>query len=244
LQIVHLGSTVIAGVGLWHFSASNYRAKFYRCVFHTSHTGTPTSGSSFLQASVYDQTSTWHVVNCVFTGRADHAIFLYRRLAGNNGHWCIYNNTMVGQQNGFYGPAENGGSASCIRLYNNIVERYSGSAATAYYVAFEISVSDCNISDDTSSPNNTFDSLTCSFVDKAGFDLHLDAADTAAAGMGTNLSADSTYPFSVDIDGNTRTRWSIGADDGPASGALFAPNDEGLMLLGPQSASVLSVWGS
>jgi len=41
---------------------------------------------------------------------------------------------------------------------------------------------------------------------------HLDSTDTGALGYGNDLSA----TFTVDIDNETRSGWSIGADDGPA----------------------------
>ena len=52
------------------------------------------------------------------------------------------------------------------------------------------------------------------FVDSTNNDFHLANTDTSAFDKGVDLSADSIYPFSTDIDGDTRTYWSIGADDG------------------------------
>lgn len=78
-----------------------------------------------------------------------------------------------------------------------------------------------NISEDASSPNAAFRNLAVLFVNEAGNDFHLDSSDTAAKGAGTNLSADAQYPFSTDIDGETITTWSIGAD--AASGGTISP---------------------
>ncbi|MBN2314466.1 MAG: right-handed parallel beta-helix repeat-containing protein, partial [Sedimentisphaerales bacterium] len=47
----------------------------------------------------------------------------------------------------------------------------------------------------------------------ASASYHLDDADTGALGVGTDLSG----TFTVDIDNETRSLWSIGADDGPAA---------------------------
>lgn len=57
-------------------------------------------------------------------------------------------------------------------------------------------------------------SQTFSFVDATNKDFHLNRGDNGAAGYGTDISGNSTFPFSTDIDGNTRTGapWSIGAD--------------------------------
>lgn len=58
---------------------------------------------------------------------------------------------------------------------------------------------------------------TPTFVDADNDDFHLAAEDTTWRSQGTDLSA---Y-FTDDIDGDTRTAWSIGADDGKASGPSF-----------------------
>lgn len=42
---------------------------------------------------------------------------------------------------------------------------------------------------------------------------HLDSTDTGAIGDGVDLSADGTFAFSDDIDGETRSDWDIGADE-------------------------------
>ena len=64
---------------------------------------------------------------------------------------------------------------------------------------------------------NTHDRVSqpFSFVDKAGYDLHLQGSDAAAMNYGVSLSADPKIPFAVDIDGDSRpigASWDIGAD--------------------------------
>jgi lysophospholipase L1-like esterase len=70
------------------------------------------------------------------------------------------------------------------------------------------------------------------FVDESGADFHLSTGDTVALGAGTDLSA---Y-FTDDIDGDTRTEWSIGADDG--SVAAPTTSTVGAAAGGPTSAAV------
>jgi four helix bundle suffix protein len=57
-------------------------------------------------------------------------------------------------------------------------------------------------------------SQTFSFLDSANDDYHLAAADAGARNYGSNLSTDSVLSFSTDIDGNGRSLWDIGADEG------------------------------
>ena len=58
---------------------------------------------------------------------------------------------------------------------------------------------------------------TPTFVDAANDDFHLDDEDATWHSEGTDLSA----TFTDDIDGDTRSAWSIGMDDGAAAAAAF-----------------------
>lgn len=70
-----------------------------------------------------------------------------------------------------------------------------------------------NLSEDTTSPDNTYDSKVITFVNEATRDLHLDAADTNATDDGADLSAASPN-LTIDIDNDTRVApWDIGADE-------------------------------
>ena len=88
--------------------------------------------------------------------------------------------------------------------YNNV---------TADYEADNILGSANNLSSDATSPDVGFQSLSVNFVDEAGDDFHLSGTDTNAQGQGVDLSNDTFRPFSLDIDGDTRsTPWDLGAD--------------------------------
>jgi len=89
-----------------------------------------------------------------------------------------------------------------------------------------------NCSSDATAPGTgSVTNQTPSFVSTANGDLHLQSGDTVAKGAGADLSADSNYAFTVDIDGQTRaTPWEIGADQltiaasSDVAAAFFAAN--------------------
>jgi hypothetical protein len=58
---------------------------------------------------------------------------------------------------------------------------------------------------------------TFTFADATNYDYHLAQSDAAAKNYGTDLSADTSFAFTSDIDGNTRNLnsrgWDIGADE-------------------------------
>lgn len=85
---------------------------------------------------------------------------------------------------------------------------------------------DYNISDSTTDAPGTNKkvSTAISFVSTASKDFHLASGDTAAKGWGTDLSADSIFPFSTDIDGETRTgQWDAGPDQYVSAGGGGGP---------------------
>ena len=75
---------------------------------------------------------------------------------------------------------------------------------------------------------------TFTFVNAAGDDFHLDAADVGADNFGTDLSADANFAFDDDIDGDLFDTWDIGMDENePADVPNGAGGFEGsLTLLG------------
>ena len=130
--------------------------------------------------------------------------------------FLVYNNTVTGCAVGI----DPGYISGTTRLKNNIV-----SATTADYSVGHVSgTTDYanNLSHDNTSPNSgatdcgghSCRSQTVAFADSTNKDYHLLPTDTIARGSGTNLSADASLPFTVDIDGQTRNRWDIGADEG------------------------------
>jgi len=117
----------------------------------------------------------------------------------------VYNNTVYGS--GISIGINCWGSGGSV-LKNNLVQ----GSVVDYSGTFDASSAN-NISQDATSPNSTLRNQTVKFQDAANNDYHLAPNDTAAKGYGTNLSADPLYPFTTDIDGQTRSRWDIGADE-------------------------------
>lgn len=125
----------------------------------------------------------------------------------------LYSNTVY---NFGTGITSGGGNAKFAK--NNLVN----GCTTCYSGSFNAASSN-NISEDATSPNSGLRSLDVTFVDEAGFDLHLASGDTAAKDAGTDLSADGTIAFSDDIDSQTRSgTWDIGADEYVAGGSTPA----------------------
>lgn len=69
---------------------------------------------------------------------------------------------------------------------------------------------------------NARNSVTPTFTNEASDDFTLASGDTAYKDFGTNLSADATYPVSVDITNTTRAgTWDIGPSEYVAAGGGF-----------------------
>lgn len=133
----------------------------------------------------------------------------------NGDYVVIYNNTAYGGSTGF--KTHGAGSSDAQYVKNNVS---NGSFTTAYdlaaYGSFTTSVTNNNVSNDSSSPNVAYRSKTCSFTSTTGGseNLHLLSGDTNCKDSGADLSADAQYSFSTDIDNQTRTgAWDIGADE-------------------------------
>jgi len=115
----------------------------------------------------------------------------------------IYNNTVYGNKIGIYNYG-NSDYANGLRIVNNICNGNT----TDYSLFKEATTATDNISEDTTSPNDEWDSTAVDFVNE-GTDFHL-AATADAIDQGTDLSG----TFTTDIDGDTRSgTWDIGADE-------------------------------
>ena len=131
----------------------------------------------------------------------------------------VYNNTIYSNQSGAIGVVVRGygGAGATLNFYNNL---YNGSQT-----GWDIDVSggatwnhSNNLSEDTTSPDNTYDSLAVSFVNEGSGDFHLSSGDTAAKDAGADESG-ATNGMSDDIDGQTRSgTWDIGADEYQSAG--------------------------
>lgn len=172
-----------------------------------------TSGGIYFRPNVANARGTF--INNIVYGYAGTSSFgLQLDGSGyNNGEIIIaYNNLSHGANRGIV--THGGGSSDALYLKNNATQ---GNATAGYAIgvngAHTTNTSATNLSEDTSSPNDTLDSLAIAFVGE-GSDFHLASGDTAAKDAGTDLSGDAQYPFSTDTDGATRSgTWDIGPDE-------------------------------
>lgn len=121
----------------------------------------------------------------------------------------IYNNTIIGDSTGtpaiyYSGSTEDDNSV----WYNNLI-----SDCSAPYDGLSPGTADYNVTDGAWDLGGTNDLQSRTFTFVGGGDYHLDSSDTGAMDNGTDLSSDSNYSFSDDIDGDTRSDWDCGADE-------------------------------
>lgn len=140
---------------------------------------------------------------------------------GNDGTLYLYNNTCY----------SNAASSTCytIRDYGTGTITYAAKnnlangSATGYDIDGNfVYTHSNNLSEDTTSPDNTYDSKAVTFENEGSDDFHLASGDTNAKDSGTDLSG-ASQGFTIDIDNQTRSgTWDIGADE-YQSGATAAP---------------------
>jgi hypothetical protein len=112
----------------------------------------------------------------------------------------IYNNTCYGNYNNLRSFATYAYSSTKNNLCNGYI-------SVDYYVGDTPDYHNNNLSEDTTSYDDTYDSKAVTFVSEtpSSEDFHLDSSDTNAQGNGADLSADTYFPFTTDIDGDTRS---------------------------------------
>lgn len=134
--------------------------------------------------------------------------------------------------------AFNGNSST--GLFKNCIYDAAGVTPSAVFSNAD-SACDYNASTEAGTPGtHSRSSQTFTFVDAAGGDFHLDGADGGALGFGTDLSADATYPFSTDFDGETISgAWNIGPD-WIASGATVTGDSSDGVTLGDSAAGAVA----
>jgi hypothetical protein len=210
------------------------------CIVRIVPPGTPGTGYSGIQATHSNAHS--YVVNCVVYTTGGTPLAASNGISFGTGNFTYngyaYSNTVYGWGTGITKTAGNALVAK-NNLCNGNTTDYGGSPYAASSVT--------NLSEDTSSPNTALRSKAVTFVDEAGFDFHLSPSDANAKGAGTDLSADAAFPFSTDIDGQTRAApWDAGADQLAAatltqSGHRFRADDgseSGATWLGAEGGGV------
>lgn len=187
--------------------------------FHTS----TTTGNAFICCVAYDVSTTGaatpekatgfyaykvvsaYFINCVginLSGSAssgDISSFLKNSAIGGNSTVYVYNCTF--NNSNYYGCLAQTatGYTSTINLKNTVFENITSTILGADGLG-------------TETYNETTNAKEAGVTFLAD-GYHLSSADTVAIGNGTDLSADGTYAFDDDIDGETRSDWDIGCDE-------------------------------
>lgn len=168
------------------------------CIVRMSGTGAASKSAFF----VTNSGGVVHINNCVGYGCNVGQVFEgVRSITARN---CTAADSVTGY-------LRSGGTFTTINcLETNCTTGWSGTFTS----------SDYNASEDTTAPgSNSRVSQTFTFVDAGAGDWHLASGDAGAKGFGTDLSGEATYPFSDDIDGQSRgATWDIGADQFVSSG--------------------------
>jgi hypothetical protein len=174
------------------------------------------------------------VKNCLFRGRGNGSGYAVRSVFSKAGTTLIYNNIVYNCEGAFSlanssvnsidivanntisnpeNQALNFGislsSNSTYYIYNNLIKGTYTSGAYLDQSTGVDPITDNNITSDASSPDG-LGSKTITFVDEANADFHLSPSDTSGALNGGNNLA--SY-FTTDIDDQTRSIWTIGADE-------------------------------
>jgi len=157
--------------------------------------------------------------------------------ASAGGTVYLYNSTVVG----------NGGAGVYGNDFRTIYAKnvYSGgNTGSDYDIEASGTLTDttCYSEDGTESTStaaySTSSGAYFTSITAGSEDIHLASTSSTLYDAGTDLSADATFAFSDDIDGDTRSRWDVGADEYvSAGGATLTLAD----LLHTQSLDTVSL---
>jgi len=139
-----------------------------------------------------------------------------RALSVASGRVFAYNNTIVNCSTGII--ASGSETTTTLVLKNNLIACKQSLAGRSDINSIAVGVLDAAstnnaTSDGTAVGANARLNQTFSFVSSGSGDYHLVPGDAGALGFGADLSADASFPTTLDIDGNTYTvPYPIGAD--------------------------------
>ena len=178
------------------------------------------------------------IANCIIYNNSDYGIYKDTNGAhlGSNTHY-IYNCTVC--NNDGYG-------LQCSSYRSFVVKNtYAGNNTTADYgTNGGWTLTTCYSSDGSQSTTTAAYSTTSGAyftnLTSGSEDFHIQSS-SALIGNGTDLSSDSVYAFSDDIDGDTRgTDWDVGADEYVSSGTSVTVSLSDLAGTGTINASTVS----
>ena len=210
LQIRNTGTSDCAAINLYACDTPLIN----KCIVR----GGSTAGIKIITAG------TTKIVNTIVYGSGGSGILKTTDSAsiGTNGHF-IYNCTI--NSNGTYGIED----ASEYRYLtikncyagNNSTADYGGAGSTAMYFTTSYS-SDGSLST-TIAAYSTSSGAYFTNLTSGSEDFHI-GSSSALVDNGTDLSSDSDYAFSDDIDGDTRTApWDVGVDEYVSVSGLAIP---------------------
>jgi len=177
------------------------------------------AGWTYVEQSIFKHSSSGTGNQAVNNNRSNKSLYASNNviydygygILNNSGTLRASNNTIHGCGRGIYKPTDTDNS---VYLYNNLVQDCAVQDFDNNGTDWE--GEDYNVSSDGEDISGAH-SVTgdATFWDKASDDFHLHHDDTVARAAGTDLSGDGNYPFWVDVDGETRVAWDIGADESP-----------------------------
>ena len=199
------------GINLTSYSG-NGELYIKNCLIRYNPSGSPTTSDNHgFRANASTGAIKIFIINTVIYGFREAGLFWDPKNSGEQ--LVLYNNTFAGNNldgtDGVdvYMDVTNTAGEILI-MKNNILSKISISGTPATFTHSN------NGTTDTSSPDNTYDSQTYTFVNTtlATADYHLQSSDTGAKAKGADLSADGTYAFSDDCGRATRSgTWDQGA---------------------------------
>lgn len=166
--------------------------------------------ASYTEPGIYviDTDAITRIWNCIVYGLGTNAGNSNAAISFGGATGYIYGCTLIG---GAYGLRVGSGTVTAKNCY----ARGSGGG---YSNAGTLNLTTCAASDTTGEPagldNIAYTTANFVNVTAGSIDLHL-AQGSALYDVGTDTSGDSApLNFTTDIDGDTRTAWSVGADEG------------------------------
>jgi len=166
--------------------------------------------------NTFDSTvgETYKIINNVFSGYIN--IVINEWWDGGSSDGVVYNNTIkINTSSRVIGLDEGSGQTRADYKNNLIINDGSGDCWSS---GSAVHTTAANYTSDTTSPDGaSYESASPTFEDAANHDLHLASGDDGSY-EGSDLSSDSEYSFSNDIDGDTRSDWDAGADEYVAGG--------------------------
>lgn len=195
------------------------------------------SGGTGMQGGVYTLSANTIMVyaDCIFYD-FDTSSGAYLRDGGASAYFynCTFHNSSKG--------IDATGKTDTVTAKNCLFKSCTTAAAGTFAAGTDYNATNnASMGYSVTGAGNTHDrtSQTFTFVDEANDDFHLASSDAGALNFGVDLSADSVYPFSVDIDDQTISgSWSIGADDYVASGVTHTMSAGKLLFVGASPTTI------